>query len=329
MKQAESGVHVVAYASEHRRQWDDFVRAAKNGHFMFVRDYMEYHADRFPDASLMFYDASERLIGLLPATARDGVVSSHAGLSFGGVVSDANMKAELMLRLFAAMCEALRQRGMREMIYKPVPHIYHQVPAEEDLYALFRFGARLIRRDVSATIGKTRLPVSKGRAWMLKQAGKHDLAVQPSDDFASFMAIEEQLLRTRHNARPTHNAQELAMLAGRFPENIKLFAASRGTTMLAGVVIYETSRVAHTQYIGASEEGRECGALDLIFRYLIEDRYAATDHFDFGTSNEDNGRYLNEGLIKNKESYGARATVCDWYALDLSATQHGLPDRTG
>ena len=99
MKQPEGGVHVVAYASERRRQWDDFVRAAKNGHFMFVRDYMDYHADRFPDASLMFYDESDRLIGLLPATARDGVVSSHAGLSFGGVVSDASMKAELMLRL--------------------------------------------------------------------------------------------------------------------------------------------------------------------------------------------------------------------------------------
>ena len=143
---------------------------------------------------------------------------------------------------------------------------------------------------------------------MLKQAGKHDLAVQPSDDFASFMAIEERLLRTRHNARPTHNAQELAMLAGRFPENIRLFAASRGTAMLAGVVIDETARVARTQHI-VPARGRGCGALDLIFRYLIEDRYAATDHFDFGTPNEDNGRYLNEGLIKNKESYGVRAML--------------------
>jgi lipid II:glycine glycyltransferase (peptidoglycan interpeptide bridge formation enzyme) len=148
--------------------------------------------------------------------------------------------------------------------------------------------------------------------------------VEQSADYAAFMAIEEDLLHTRHNARPTHSAAELALLASRFPDSIKLFAARRESEMLAGVVIYETARVAHTQYIGASEEGRKLGALDLIFQYLINDRYAAKEYFDFGISNEDDGRYLNLGLIQNKESYGARATVFDWYSLDLSA-----PDRAG
>src|SRR3954447_4915308 len=115
---------------------------------------MEYHADRFPDASLMFYDTRDRLIGLLPATVRNGSASSHAGLSFGGVISGSSMKVGLMLELFAAMRSALRKQGMHEIIYKPIPHIYHQVPAEEDLYALFRSGARLMRRDVSATIDR-------------------------------------------------------------------------------------------------------------------------------------------------------------------------------
>ena len=265
------------------------------------------------------------LIGLLPATAQDGVLSSHAGLTFGGVISDRSMKVELMMELFAAMCAALRQRGLREIIYKPVPHIYHQLPAEEDLYALFRCDARLIRRDVSATIARAaRLPFSKGRAWALKQAGKHGLTVEQSKDFSAFMAIEEALLRTRHDATPTHSAAELELLASRFPDNIKLFAARRDGKMLAGVVIYETARVAHTQYIGAGEEGRKTGALDLIFQYLINDRYAAREYFDFGISNEDEGRYLNAGLIQNKESYGARAVVFDRYSIDLTA-----PGRTG
>src|ERR1700754_2548006 len=107
-----AALRVREFKAESKSEWDDFVRAAKNGHFMFLRDYMDYHADRFPDASLMFYDKSGRLVGLLPATARDGVLSSHAGLSFGGVVSGAGMKAELMLELFAAMCATLRQRGL-------------------------------------------------------------------------------------------------------------------------------------------------------------------------------------------------------------------------
>lgn len=323
MTGSDGGIRVLGYARERKSEWDEFVRAAKNGHFLFHRDYMDYHADRFPDASLMFYDARDRLVGLLPATARDGVLSSHAGLSFGGVISGRSMKVELMLDLFAAMCAWLRERGISEIIYKPVPHIYHQVPAEEDLYALFRLGGRLIRRDVSAAIDRdARLPVSKGRAWSLKQAARSGLVVEECDDFAAFMVIEEDLLQARHDARPAHNAAELVMLAGRFPDNIRLFAARRGSEMLAGVVIYETAVVAHTQYIGANEEGRKLGALDLICQYLLGERYIAKRYFDFGISNEDDGLYLNSGLIRNKESYGARATVFDRYSLDLSGPQN-------
>lgn len=217
----------------------------------------------------MFHDERGRLIGLLPATLHDGVLSSHAGLSFGGVISGRGMRAGLMLELFSAMCARLCEQGIREFVYKPVPHIYHELPAEEDLYALFRCGARLIRRDVSATIGRhQRLPLSRGRAHAQSQAGKSGLVVEPSTDFNGFMAIQEEVLRTRHNARPTHNSAELALLAGRFPHNIRLFVVHRGIAMLGGVVIYETARVAHTQYIDASEEGRRLGALDLIFKHF-------------------------------------------------------------
>jgi hypothetical protein len=319
MKEPDRRLNVIAYAPARQREWDDFVGSAKNGHFLFYRDYMDYHADRFPDSSLMFYDARDRLVGLLPATSRDGILSSHGGLTFGGVICGRGMKVELMLDVFAAMCASLRERGMREIVYKPVPHIYHQIPAEEDLYALFHLGGRLIRRDVSTTIDRRMpLPFSKGRDWGFKQAGKNRLEVQQSVDFAAFMAIEEDLLRTKYDARPTHSTAELELLAGRFPDNIKLFVGSQGADMLGGVVIYETARVAHAQYIGASAEGRKLGALDLIFHHLIHDHYAAKDYFDFGISTENDGLYLNSGLIQNKESYGARATVSDWYRLDLS-----------
>jgi hypothetical protein len=328
MTESDRGLKVLAYARERRTEWDDFVRSAKNGHFLFCRDYMDYHADRFPDMSLMFYDERDRLIGLLPATARDGVVSSHAGLSFGGVISGSNMKVELMLELFTAMCAWLRERGMRKIIYKTVPHIYHQVPAEEDLYALFRLGGRLIRRDVSVAIDRmARLPFSEMRVRALKKAAQHNLELEESSEFDAFMAIAENLLQAKYSIRPVHDAAEIGLLAGRFPDSIRLFAVRRNGEMLAGVVVYETARVAHAQYIAASEEGRRLGALDLIFQHLIHDRFAAKDYFDFGISTEDDGRYLNAGLIKNKESYGARAIVFDWYSLDLSIAQDWPPDR--
>ena len=41
---------------------------------------------------------------------------------------------------------------------------------------------------------------------------------------------------------------------------------------------------------------------------LIEDVFSAKRWFDFGISTEDDGRILNQGLIEQKEGFGARAS---------------------
>lgn len=313
-----SSIVAAPYEAGRKREWDEFVGGAKNGVFLFRRDYMEYHADRFPDASLMFSDEAGRLVALLPATRRGDVLASHAGLTFGGIISGDGMKVGLMLEVFDAMLGRLRAEGVRQVVYKAVPHIYHRVPAEEDLYALFRHGARLFRRDVSSTVdARRRLPFSKGRRYAAKLARKASLEVRRSEDFETFMAIEEQVLGEKYDTRPVHTAAELRLLAGRFPEQIKLFAAHRGAEMLAGVVVYESECVAHAQYIAAGEEGKRSGALDLVLEHLLNEEYPGKRYFDFGISTEQGGRYLNAGLAENKQGFGARAVVYDFYELDV------------
>jgi hypothetical protein len=229
------------------------------------------------------------------------------------------MRTATMLRLFEELKGFLRRAGVSRLVYKAIPHIYHRVPAEEDLYALNRLGARLVRRDVSCTIRMAeRLPLAKGRKWTARKTQTAGLEVGESRDFRAFMAVEEEHLRAKYGTRPTHTAAELEMLAGRFPENIRLFAARRAGELLAGVVVYQSCRVAHTQYIAATAEGFAAGATDAIFHYLFEEVYPGIAYFDFGISTEDEGRYLNVGLIENKESYGARAVCHDFYELDTA-----------
>jgi hypothetical protein len=312
-----SNLQVVRYSAEHKGAWDDFVKKSKNGIFLFQRDYVEYHVNRFPDHSLMFYDERGQLLALLPATVSDGAFSSHAGLTFGGVVSDTNMKVALMLEVFEAVRFYLKNQGIAKVIYKAAPHIYHRIPAEEDLYALFRNGARLFRRDVSSTIEmKERLPFTKGRKYALKLASRHGLKVTRSFDFKTFMAIEAHVLQ-KYDAKAVHTDVEIGLLAQRFPENMKLFAAYQEKEMLAGVIIYESCQVAHAQYIGVSDEGKKLGALDLIMNHLINDYYTEKKYLDFGISTEDNGRRLNTGLIENKQGFGGRAVVYDFYEIDI------------
>jgi hypothetical protein len=312
-------VTIVRYDPTLKETWDNFVRDSKNGNFLFCRDYMDYHADRFPDFSLLGFDDEGTLIGLLPATLQDARLSSHAGLTYGGVLCGPSMKAGLMLQFFDAMKNFLSSQPIETLYYKTIPHIFHRLPSEEDLYALFRHGATLVRRDQScAILLRDRLPFSKGRRYAIKQAQKNKLGVERSHDFGSFMKLKETTLDEKYGVKPTHTAAEIQLLAERFPDNIKLFVSHYLNELAAGVVVYEHPTAVHAQYIAASETGKRIGALDLILNSLIETYSASKTYFDFGISTEDGGQYLNEGLVKNKEGFGARTFVHDFYELDLT-----------
>ena len=87
--------------------------------------------------------------------------------------------------------------------------------------------------------------------------------------------------------------------------------------MIAGTVVYEMPYLVHAQYIASSPEGKATGAVDALYAWLMDERYADKRYFDFGTSVSQGGRQLNEGLIRQKESFGARAVVYDCYSIIL------------
>ncbi len=310
-------IRVERYESKHKMLWDEFVTNSKNGVFLFHRDYVEYHADRFVDFSLLFL-RNDELIALMPANRVEDMIVSHGGLTFGGIVSDSKMTTILMLEVFSALLNELQEKGIKKLIYKAIPHMYHLLPAEEDLYALFVNDAHLSRRDVSSAVVAGQRPrLARGRKKTLKHVSSLGLKVERSEDFSQFMAIAEASLQLRHGLRPVHTAAEMQMLANRFPENIKLFALNHNGEMLGGVIIYESKNVAHGQYRHATEFGMELGAFDCIMDVLVNEVYVNKPYVDFGTSMLDGGRKLNEGLIQNKESYGARATLYDIYELNI------------
>ena len=46
---------VKQYTQEQAQEWNEFIEDSRQGTFLFNRSYMDYHADRFQDASLMIY----------------------------------------------------------------------------------------------------------------------------------------------------------------------------------------------------------------------------------------------------------------------------------
>jgi hypothetical protein len=315
--QSQNQIRVTVYRQENKQQWDSFISEAKNGVFLFYRDYMEYHSSRFIDHSLLFYKG-DLLVAVLPANLESHTLHSHAGLTFGGIVCGYVMTQELMLEVFDELVRHCRREGIRQVIYKTIPYIYHASPAEEDRYALFKKGARLIGRSVPSTILQPeKMPFDSKRKESLRKARKNGLVVRQSYDLKSFMAIAEHALMEKHGARPAHTAAELETLMQRFPQNIKLFVSIRNSEMVAGIVIFESRNVAHCQYAANSDIGRKIGAQDVIENYLINEYYHNKRFYDFGISTLKTGRDLNTGLLGRKEGFCASAINYDVYELIL------------
>ena len=132
--------------------------------------------------------------------------------------------------------------------------------------------------------------------------------------------ILTEVLERHHGVAPVHTVDEMQLLMSRFPQQIKLFLVRQEKDVMAGCVVFLTKYVAHIQYIAASDEGKELGALDLLFRHLINERFKQMRYVDFGISTERGGMYLNEGLIFQKEGFGARSVCYDTYELVMDRT---------
>jgi hypothetical protein len=305
-------LRVERYTGAVRGEWDDLVRNSRNGTFLFLRDYMEYHQDRFEDYSLMIRDGRGALTALLPASRWGEVLESHGGLTYGGVVSDTSMTAPRMLEVFDAVLETLRRESFTLLRYRAVPHIYHRMPAEEDLYALARNGAHVVRRATLSVLDM-RHPMEA------QERRRRGVRKAQADDLTAYWSLLSTVLQETYGAKPVHSLAEITLLQRRFPRNIRLFGCFQEASLVAGVLIYESPTVARSQYIAASETGKRLAALDLLFHHLLREVYPHKAYFDFGTSEGIDGWGLNRGVIEFKESLGARTVVQDTYELPLAA----------
>ena len=314
-----SMTEIIRYDASMTARWDEFARMSRNGTMLHQRGYMDYHSDRFKDCSLVALHEG-RLCALLPACIEGDTLWSHRGLTYGGwLVPLKHFDATVMVEVMDAACQWMSDNSIKRLVYKPVPHIYHRYPCEEDLYALFRHQAKLIETNISTTIDLTcPLPLDRGNKSGANAARKAGIQVGPSEDWEGYWRLLSSLLDERYGTRPVHTLDEMRLLHGRFPDGIRLYAATLDGEMLAGVVMYLSQPVAHCQYIGASPQGKDSKALTLLFDYLIgEAKASGYRYFDFGISNEDHGRYLNEGLVRQKSRLGGRGIVYNTFEINL------------
>lgn len=334
---------IIPYSINRKETWDAFVEKSKNGTFLLQRNFMDYHNDRFFDCSLLIYDGvspddeykeshmtTKDLVAVFPANYDEHTkcVYSHQGLTYGGlIVLPEVTQMEVISIMQEILCYYRDYMQALKVYYKPIPYIYSVIPSDEDLYALFRAGAQLSRRLVSTAINqRNTLKMRTLRMRQAKKAVDHGCYLDhiPENDevgLKEFWDLLTDVLMVHHNSRPVHTYEEILRLIRLFPKNIRVYVVRHDERIVAGTVIFESRQVAHVQYIASGDKGREYGALDLLFKHLINERYKQFEYLDMGTSNENDGRFLNEGLIFQKEGFGGRAVCYDTYEVDLRNSQ--------
>ncbi|MFI5451846.1 hypothetical protein ACHMWN_06770 [Pedobacter sp. UC225_61] len=307
---------VERYQNVNKTEWDNFIKSSKNGLFLFYRDYMDYHSERFVDHSLIIYKKG-KIAALFPANEVGSEIQSHGGLTFGGLIMNLDVKADEVLQIFEKFLAYYKSIRFTTIIYKAIPQIFHSYLAQEDLYALFRSNALLFRRDISSVVAlDSPIKFSESKKQSVTKCKNKDLVINESNSFQEYWQLLTRVLE-KFNVKPVHSLQEIELLKTRFPSQIRLFEARLDGELLAGIVIYEFDKVVHTQYMANSELGRNMGALDFINHELINNKYTDRNYFSFGISTTNNGQVLNTGLIQQKEMMGARAVTIDFYRINL------------
>jgi hypothetical protein len=310
-------ISIDQYSDKYKKEWNNFNLNAKNGLFLFDRNYMEYHQSRFQDHSLLVFK-KDNLIAIFPANISDNTLFSHAGLTFGGFIMDKNLRTNDMLAIFNELLQYAKDQQINRINYKTIPYIYHTIPSEEDRYALFMKGGRLIQRDLSSVINfNEQLQVTRLRMQKIRRAEKRGLLICEDNNYREFWDILEFNLREKHQKKPVHTLEEILYLKKRFPENIRLFSCYDDNQIVSGAIIYESRNVAHIQYNASSERGRQLSALDLTISHLITKVFTNKKYLNWGISTENQGRYFNRDLAFFKESFGARAIVHDLYEVNI------------
>ena len=298
---------LLAYDSSKNKTWDSVVEQARNGHFMFLRNYMDYHADCFEDASFLLM-RGHKVVAILPAHRQGDGLTSHSGLSFGGWLQTSRCLHNDIAAGFELLGQEMRLRGLKQLVYTPSPYPYHTEPCGDDLYLLEKLGAQCIQVRLSAFIATQHLSKRNSKfRWLLQNGEKLTPGkINETTDIERFWEHLSRFLVERHGSKPVHTVDEMRLLKKRFPRNIRLFVLHNENEWLAGMVLFISRNVLRCQNLFYFNRTGQDALTNRLYESIRLNVDTQRPWLDFGTSmNPDTGELVSQ-LHLQKELFGAR-----------------------
>lgn len=294
---------VKRYNSEYFTLWNDFVSTAKNATFLFYRDYMEYHSDRFEDYSLLVFD-DEKLVSIIPANRIENSIFSHQGLTYGGFVFDDNLNIIEMNTIISKVVIYLKENRFGEFLIKEMVSIYAAQYFNEIRLMLLEKEAKLSAAKMNLAIDfKSEFKISKSKLKHYRRLQSIGLEIREEDSLDNFWdKVLIPRLAQRFSSKPVHTLEEITFLKRKFPDNIFQYNVYLENEILAGITIFKTDKVIKSQYGAITKSGEKFRALDFLYINLINKFKTQYAYFDMGTVDDDSELGYNIGLLNQKKN---------------------------
>lgn len=312
-----SNYHIKIYSKEDVAIWNNFVSNAKNATFLFHRNFMEYHADRFEDFSLLIY-TNQKLVAILPANRVAHQIYSHQGLTYGGLLYADEIKLPVLDEIFNELILFLKQNNFEHFFYKIPPLVYQSQPCQEIEYLLWKHKATVLQREMDLVVQLSEpIILSKNKKYYFKRSQEKELELKQTGVEVFWNELLIPRLKEKYNTTPVHTLQEIEKLIFLFPNNIKQYMVYYNDNAVAGITIFETQHVAKAQYAAINELGESVWALDYLYLTLFEYYKRNKKYFDMGTVSASNQYGYNISLLQNKLNLGAKIVNLDTYKIQL------------
>ena len=309
---------IKRYNSEYFTIWNAFVSSSSNATFLFHRDFMEYHSDRFEDYSLLVFE-DEKLISILPANRVDDTIFSHQGLTYGGFVFENDISILQIKLVILNTLSFLKENNFKAFKIKEIVSIYSINSNKEISSFLLENGAIISSKKMNLAIDfKSDFKVSKSKLKHFKRINSIGLEIKKEDDLSVFWnEVLIPRLDQKFSSKPVHSIDEISKLKAKFPENIHQYNVYLDDEILAGITIFKTNNVIKSQYGATTENGEKYRALDFLYINLINEFKDEFDFFDMGTVDDDSELGYNIGLFNQKKELGCSIFEQNFYELLL------------
>ncbi|WP_298761899.1 GNAT family N-acetyltransferase [uncultured Psychroserpens sp.] len=313
----EGSFNILRY--DHQKSlWDDFIESSKNATFLFERDFIDYHKERFDDFSLLIFDNDE-LLAVFPANLSNDVVYSHQGLTYGGLIFKDTLNTNQKDEIRTAIISYIKAHKVKSLIIKPLPEFYYS--KTEGISNFWESHSNVIKQHLILAIDyNSDFKIHKTKLKRFNKLKSNGFIIKESPEELSVFwnEILVNRLNEKYNAKPVHSLSEIERLKRAFKEEILQYNIYRNGEVLAGITIFKKGDVVKSQYGIASAIGEKLNALDMLFVYLIYlFRDEGFNYFSMGTVNDNSELGYSEGMLKQKQELGCRIFTQDIWKVDI------------